>query len=229
MQTLLSRYAGWSALAYGILILAGLVALILFFSLEFARATSDGAQGKPGFYFFGFLSDVLPAVANAALLVLAFAWDGEAPAAARLWSRLGVACCILAALLNVVAFAGITSRALSVPQQAVVVMVANLPFGIWLLIASRLAGSAGTLPSPLATFGAVCGAALIAGALAFLLLGGLGWYSAPSFNSMFERLPLAITAIVVYLFQFACPIWALLVWRALASQSAGSIAPVASL
>lgn len=228
MESQRARYAAWSALAYALLTLVALVALVLFFTLEAAQASRDAAQGTLGFYFFGFLSDLLPALASAALLVLAVAWDREAPAAARAWSRFGVACCAVAALINLAAFIGIASHRMTVPQQAVLVLVAVLPFGSWMLIASRLAGNAGTIPSKVATFGIVCGAVLVTGGLAFLLLGGLGWYSAPSFDAMFGSLPLAIAALVVYLFQLASPFWALLVWRALQARVVRSAATASS-
>lgn len=216
MKDQLARSAGWGAIAYGVLMYLNLVAFVLFFAVEYDRAVLDIAQGRQGFYLFGFLNDLLTGITPAALLGLAFLWHRAAPPRMRAWSRFAVLGCVIAAAVNLVAFVLLFMRVIGVPQQGVIVMGAFLPLGLWMIVANRLAQRAGGLSSRLAAFGVVCGAACVLGGATAILFGAIAWLSGTGLDAVMSN-PLysILSGIGVAVGGLGSPAWAILVGRGL--------------
>jgi hypothetical protein len=157
------RFAGWSAYFSAGIAIIGVIALLLFYGLEFPQAIATGSDSQQ---VFGPLSDYAGLFQFLAMLPLAVALHQLAPARNRRLSRvaaiLGSAGLLTAALAQFLLVAHIIDFTVNLP----IVLVGMVFIGVWLVVANRLGRASGALSRRLTRLGMFTGAM-------FAALGGL--------------------------------------------------------
>jgi hypothetical protein len=191
------RYAGWVAYISAGLSIIGAVTLLLFYALEAPNTIKTGDSSG---HIFGPLSDYAGLFQFLSMLPLAVALDRLAPARAQRLSQIaevtGVTGMLTAALAQFLLVAHIVTFAVNLP----IVLVGMVLIGVWLVVANRLGGAGGALPSRLAFVGVFSGAmfALLGGlTLVFVIASASNPTAVANFGAYLLHNPVLIGAIIV--------------------------------
>lgn len=184
----LRRSGGWTALLAGTLEMLGLVALVLFFTLELPQVSS-GLR-------YGYWSDVIPilvAPVKLALVVILFLLqrkDSATPSAIA--ASLGVAGILLTAWTNI----RFVSGEISLERQIQLFYLSMAFLAGWHILVNVLARQNGFLPSRLTTFGLLVGIGQLIMFGSSLLLGGYDEMLFSGFDGIARNIPLLISLVI---------------------------------
>lgn len=222
----LGRFAGWSAcLSGGLSIISGNF-LLLFYGLELPRMSTPDAPQT-----FGTLNDIATVFQFLCLLPLTLALHRLAPLDRRGLSLLGMVVGIvgLAGVVVVQALlvAGVMSFAVNLP----IVMTAFGLFGVWMLLANRLARASGALSPRLAWLGQATGIAFILMSALTLLVVFMSWRDplavarlgdAALQSPVLIGIALIVGIPLLLAFFIAVPLWDIWLGRRLLAMAAGT-------
>ena len=208
MNTRPYRSAGWATILSGLLSIATLLTLILFFWLE---------AGSKEVHLWGPLSDICPIIQMVLLLVVARAVHRiqqlRAPGLSLTAAIVGAAGMLGVILLQALLRLQIIQFAQEVgPLTTVTGLV-----GVWLILVNYLGRRQANLPSPLAWLGMAVGAAFVLEPVVLFAAGGAEYWRA----FMSNYLLLAAGAIVFLVVYIGFPIWAIWLGRVLLTASPG--------
>jgi hypothetical protein len=161
-STPIPRYAGWSAYLSAVLGALSTVFLFLFYGLEVPRAIATGGDT----HVFGTLNDITGLFQFLFMLPLTVALHLLSSARHRGLSLAAMVLGALGLLTAVTAQALLVAQAISFAVNLPIVLAALAPIGGWMIVASHLGRSDGSLSPRLARVGEATGAA-------FALVGGL--------------------------------------------------------
>jgi hypothetical protein len=219
MNTLIARYASWSAYLAGIAAIVAMVSLSLFFALEMPPATTTAG---PMPHIWGPISDISTLFQMLFLLMVVLGLDPLArrgnPLLARAGTAIGVVGALAAAGLQLLLIVGV----MPFEQEVGPLVIATGAVGISLLIACDACRRNGSLPLRLAWLGMAVGAAFALEPVLLVALGGPAFWQA----LMSNYLLMAASAVVFLLAYFGFPVWAFWLGRVLAGANPRSAATV---
>lgn len=221
--TRIFRFAVWSAyLSAGLSIISGIF-LFLFYGLEVPRMIAADANAPQTF---GTLNDIATLFQFLCALPLTVALHRLAPPDRWRFSAINIAIGVVG-LLGVVIVQGLlVLGAMSFEVNLPLIMAAFGLFGVWMLLANRLAHASGGFSRRLARLGHVTGLVFVLGSV-FVLLGVFIAWRDPSAveraGTLIQQNPALAGALVIVLIPLvlawyvAVPLWLIGVGRRLAS------------
>lgn len=218
-RTQLTRYTGLAALATGSVAILAILSLIVFYMFQAPQAFRDAEQGISGFYFFGFLNDLLTLVAALPLLALVVSFY-------QLTRERTAGIGIVAMLLGLIGASGIVAtmtffvfHVISLTQQAVFFIISFGPLGLWHITTNYYGRREQIVPLRLARFGIVVGLGELIAFIAFFLFGGLNLLNSTDYQSLMTNYPLVIgIGIGGFLGYLGGPVWAVWLGRVFLSK-----------
>jgi hypothetical protein len=212
----LRRFAALSAIASGVIGLAGFVFLIAFFVLEASAVMKSGNLTAPTF--FGVLSNICGIAQMLLLIIVAvalaqsLAQHGSGRVVAL--RKVGLACGVAGTVVMAAATVLSTMRVGAVGQVAMASMLGLAAVGLWLVISNYLGRADEVLRLGLAWLGVAVGAAMIIMAISFLAAGGSSITQDPS-SVPANFVVLAGIAIGTLAMEVGLPLWSILLGRTL--------------
>ncbi len=214
------RFAGWSALASGVLGILAVLSLIAFYTFQVPRMLAENDLAAPGGFNLGLLNDLLTLAAGFFLLLLVLLFPGAAAKAspAQLAATLSGLAGATGILLTMLAF--LLGR-ISLLQQAVFYALAFGPLGVWHLAVNTAGVGRWLFSARLARFGQIVGLGEVAAFAAFNLFGGWTILATTDFAALLTNYPLILGTLVGGLTGYiGGPLWAIGLGRALLAKVA---------
>ena len=210
MDTRLARYASPMAWLTGIVSIASLIFLALFFSIEAPQLAANPNSAN----IWGPLSDIAAPLAMLPLIVVMLVLHRDERVRAPLLSWVAIALGIVGAVAVILLQVMLVFKVLSCEQEGGPVVVAMGLVGMWLLAANYLGLVQHILPAKLAWLGILVGIAQAAYPVLFQILGGANFY-----NNIGSNIVLMILTGVIFLGSYiGFPIWAIWLGRVWSTQ-----------
>lgn len=220
------RFAGWSAcLSGGLSIISGIF-FVLFYALEVPRMSTPDAPQT-----FGTLNDIATVFQFLCLLPVTLALHRLAPLDLRGLSLLGMVVGIVGLVGVVVVQALLVAGVLSFAVNLPLVMTAFGLFGVWMLLANRLARASGALAPRLAWLGQATGIAFILMSALTLLAVFMSWRDLSAVARLGDAalqspvligIALIVGIPLLLAFFIAVPLWDIWLGRRLLAMAGGA-------
>ena len=202
-------YVGWSAILSGVVDVMGFVFLLLFFALEAPNWIQSGEPNTPPL--FGTLNDASFIFVALFMIPVAVALNKMNRSQSPTFSLISLIIGMIGMLATVIIQALYVPRLIQTAQQGILVNIALLFIGLWMILVNAL-GRAAHLPRGLAWLGILVGVSIILLPVAVIAIGGSAFLDDPSIALSNPLFMFAFAAGVLG-FSIGYAIWAILLGR----------------